>query len=304
MTNMKKSLSVVLSLVIMVSSLVCSVVAAQGANFKTVEGTLNYSYAAQVLTLLNQERRNNGLSDLTMTSDLTDGAMLRAAETAVSFSHTRPNGEQCFTAFNWTRTAGENIAYGQRSPQEVMQGWMNSSGHRANILNPSFTTVGIGCFAYNGRLYWAQAFSGGSGKVSIPSGQKAVTVEVSLTAGVNSVMHFAGSTTTVTTTLPTETTTKPVPPTTKAQPSTTKPVPSTTKAQPSTTKPAEATTKTQPSATTSAPATTKAATTTTRPQQTVTTKRAANVTVKRYYIPVKKQVIVRISRYVLQRMIQ
>ncbi len=277
MTKTKKSLSIVLSLVIMVSSLICSVVAAQGATFKTVNGTLNYSYAAQVMTILNQERRKNGLADLTMTADLTEGAMLRAAETAISFSHTRPNGEQCFTAFNWTRTAGENIAYGQRSPQEVMQGWMNSSGHRANILNASFTTVGIGCFEYNGRLYWAQAFSGGSGKAYQPSGQKAVSVDVSLTAGVNSVIHAAGSTTTATT-APAETTTKVVPPTTKAQPSTTKAAPSTTK-QPSTTKAAPSTTKSQ--------------------QPTNGTKASG---FKRYYIPVKKTYIVKITKYIMQKM--
>ena len=59
------------------------------------------------------------------------------------------------------RSAGENIAMGQRTPQEVMNSWMNSSGHRANILNPSFTTLGVGIAKdANGTIYWTQMFIG------------------------------------------------------------------------------------------------------------------------------------------------
>ncbi|MBQ9228234.1 MAG: hypothetical protein IJ168_05315 [Eubacterium sp.] len=195
MTKSKKSLSVILSLMLLVSSLFCFRLQAFSASYKTVQGRFNDTYASQVLTLVNEQRSAYGLKALTMTASLTDGAMLRAAETAVSFSHTRPNGEQCFTAFEWTKAAGENIAYGQRTPEQVMNGWMNSSGHRANILSSNFTTIGIGCFEYNGTLYWAQAFSGGSGTSYRPSGTRSVTVDVSLTAGVESVVKLAESTT-------------------------------------------------------------------------------------------------------------
>lgn len=58
------------------------------------------------------------------------------------------------------RTAGENIAYGQSTPAEVMNGWMNSSGHRANILKSDFKEIGIAAFYKNGRYYWVQLFIG------------------------------------------------------------------------------------------------------------------------------------------------
>jgi uncharacterized protein YkwD len=55
--------------------------------------------------------------------------------------------------------AGENIAYGQRTPEEVMNAWMNSSGHRANILNPSYNQIGVGVAkSANGTFYWTQEF--------------------------------------------------------------------------------------------------------------------------------------------------
>ena len=78
------------------------------------------------------------------------------------FSHTSPtygSPFQMMKAFGLSyRTAGENIAYGQRTPQEVVNAWMNSSGHRANILNSSYTQIGVGYVA-NGN-YWTQMFIG------------------------------------------------------------------------------------------------------------------------------------------------
>lgn len=56
--------------------------------------------------------------------------------------------------------SGENIAYGQKSPEEVMEAWMNSPGHRANILNEKFTTIGVGYYkSANGINYWSQLFT-------------------------------------------------------------------------------------------------------------------------------------------------
>lgn len=190
MVRTKKTLTILLSLIILVCGIAGAGLSAEAASYKTVDGKFNYSYSTEVLRLVNEERAKYGLSSLTMTKSLTDGAMIRAAESAVSFSHTRPNGEQCFTAFTWTKTAGENIAYGQRSPAQVVNSWMNSSGHRANILNASFTTIGVGCFEYGGTLYWAQAFSGGSGNAYTPSGTRTVSVKVSLTAGEGSAVTF------------------------------------------------------------------------------------------------------------------
>ena len=81
------------------------------------------------------------------------------------FNHTSPTYGSPFDMMKKFgisyRTAGENIAKGQRTPQEVMNAWMNSSGHRANILNASFTKLGVGIAKdSNGRLYWTQMFIG------------------------------------------------------------------------------------------------------------------------------------------------
>ena len=90
-------------------------------------------------------------------------AAVRAAEMAQSFSHTRPNGSRGLTALNEAgvsyRTAGENIASGQQSAQAVVSAWMNSSGHRANILSSLFGRMGVGQATIGGRTYWVQLFA-------------------------------------------------------------------------------------------------------------------------------------------------
>ncbi len=122
----------------------------------------NNSYVEQVLQLVNRERAARGLNSLRLDARVSAAAQVRAAECARSFSHTRPNGTRCFTALKEGgvsyRRAGENIAYGQRTPQAVMTDWMNSSGHRANILNSNYTTIGIGYTVINGTPYWSQFF--------------------------------------------------------------------------------------------------------------------------------------------------
>lgn len=120
-------------------------------------------YASQVVALVNAERAKYGLSALKVDSRVQQAAQVRAAETVQSFSHTRPNGSSFSSALteagvSYTRS-GENIAYGQSTPQQVVQAWMNSSGHRANILNGSFTTIGVGYTVVNGTAYWAQLFT-------------------------------------------------------------------------------------------------------------------------------------------------
>ena len=96
---MKKTLSIILSLFMVLSAAGALGISAFAQSSKNVSGKFNYSYASQVLTLVNKERSAYGLKPVTMTEALTDGAMIRAAETTVSFSHTRPNGDKCFTAF-------------------------------------------------------------------------------------------------------------------------------------------------------------------------------------------------------------
>lgn len=117
---------------------------------------------AEVIRLVNEERAKQGLPALKTTDALTRAAQVRADELLTLFSHTRPDGRSCFTALGEAgvsyRAAGENIAMGYPTPAAVVEGWMNSPGHRANILNGSYTTIGVG---YNSQKNcWVQMFVG------------------------------------------------------------------------------------------------------------------------------------------------
>ena len=115
--------------------------------------------AYEVLAIVNQERANYGLSPLSMDAELFNAAKIRAAETSVLFSHTRPDGTMCYTVSS--KVSGENIAYGYGSASAVMTGWMNSTGHRDNILTAGYKSIGVSCYNYNGILYWVQLFGYG-----------------------------------------------------------------------------------------------------------------------------------------------
>ncbi len=165
---------------------------AQAASYERVEGTFLYEYAQEVLKIVNEERSNAGAEELVMVEELTDVAMMRAAEIAVEFSHDRPNGLWCFSAFpEFCWSVGENIAMGQRSPGAVMGGWMNSTGHRDNILNKGYSKIGIGCFYDGYYYYWVQAFCAApesSGTVDKRAGEVAVTVDVSRDSSVDTIV--------------------------------------------------------------------------------------------------------------------
>ena len=120
------------------------------------------SFAKQVLNLVNKEREKAGLKALVLNENAQTAANVRAKEIVTSFSHTRPNGTSFSTALKESgasyRGAGENIAWGQQTPEKVMEAWMNSAGHRANILNEKFTSIGIGHYVNNNTNYWTQLF--------------------------------------------------------------------------------------------------------------------------------------------------
>lgn len=88
---------------------------------------------------------------------------MRAREIARSFSHTRPSGASFSSALSESGVsylrAGENIAYGQKSASEVVNAWMNSPGHRANILNSSYSRIGSASVNIDGTFYWVQLFA-------------------------------------------------------------------------------------------------------------------------------------------------
>lgn len=122
------------------------------------------SYAEQVVKLVNEERAKVGAGALTLDKEIEAAALARAKEIETSFSHTRPDGRNFSTALTDAgitfRSSGENIAWGQRSPEDVVKAWMNSEGHRANILNTNFTKIGVGYYQNGaGRNYWTQLFT-------------------------------------------------------------------------------------------------------------------------------------------------
>ena len=121
------------------------------------------AFAAEVVNLVNQERAKAGLSPLTIHTQAESAAAVRAKEIERSFSHTRPDGSSFYTALTSAgiryQSAGENIAYGQMTPREVMDSWMNSSGHRANILNEKYTSIAVSHYQNGaGVHYWVQLF--------------------------------------------------------------------------------------------------------------------------------------------------
>lgn len=126
--------------------------------------TTEDSYVDEVIRIVNEERAKQGLQPLKKNNDLCKVAGIRATETTSLFSHTRPNGESCFTILKEYNisymTVGENIAAGQQTPTEVMNAWMNSQGHRENIMNSSFGQIGVGVVKGGSYgIYWVQMFT-------------------------------------------------------------------------------------------------------------------------------------------------
>ena len=116
----------------------------------------------QVITITNQRRADNGLAPLTINPTLTAAAQAHAADQASvdTMSHTGTDGSDAGTrivASGYpTQAWGENVAGGYNTADAVMTAWMNSPGHRANILNGTFTQIGIGlAYAPDGTAYWA-----------------------------------------------------------------------------------------------------------------------------------------------------
>ena len=118
-----------------------------------------YTLSYKVFEIVNQERIKAGVKPLKFNNDMYKAAMVRAKECDESFSHDRPNGTSCFTALKEAGvkyfSAGENIAMGYRTPADVMKGWMDSEGHRNNILDPDFTDFACGVYKSG---YWSQFF--------------------------------------------------------------------------------------------------------------------------------------------------
>ena len=121
------------------------------------------SYAYEVFEIVNRERRKEDKENLEWDVELAYCAQERAYEIHEKYEHTRPDGSSWYTILKEEgisyQSCGENIAYGQRSPENVMNAWMNSTGHKNNILKSSFGRMGVGCAYINGSYYWVQIFA-------------------------------------------------------------------------------------------------------------------------------------------------
>lgn len=126
-------------------------------------------FAEEVFRLTNIERVKYGLPEFKKLAVLDEIAFIRAWELIPNYSHDRPDGSSCFTAYDEVDltycAAAENIAAGYRTPQDVVDGWMNSPGHRSNILNESLEYLGVGFYCDNNnqsgtnyKYYWSQNF--------------------------------------------------------------------------------------------------------------------------------------------------
>ena len=176
-----------------------------------VSGSFYYDYATEVVRLVNHIRDSLGLPPLVMDSVLTECAMVRAAETASSrgfetqrtnfrelkkantlyiMSHTRPSEQRPFTILPKKYeecTQGENLAEGHTNPKNVVKGWMNSPGHRGNILRKTFKTIGVGAFYFDGHLRWCQLFTSVPGTEDYhPDKREKVKVQISFDLEVES----------------------------------------------------------------------------------------------------------------------
>lgn len=137
----------------------------------TAPSTAN-QVVARVLELTNQERRKHGLQPLTLNSRLTAAAQAYSKEMAlhdhgghVGEDGSRVGDRVTRTGYRWS-AVGENVAYGQTAPEQVMFAWMHSDGHRKNILNPKYQEIGIGYYflsndrgEINYHHYWTQNFA-------------------------------------------------------------------------------------------------------------------------------------------------
>lgn len=136
------------------------------SNDETADGQAS-EQAQAVLKIVNEERAKQGLKALVLDKQLNNVAQLKAEDMKKNnyFDHNSPTLGSPFDLMRSQgvsyRTAGENIAAGQKTPEQVMESWMNSSGHRANILNKNYTQLGVGfCAGGSYDTYWVQEFTG------------------------------------------------------------------------------------------------------------------------------------------------
>lgn len=216
---MKKILLVLLALILMLT--VSTALADSDTVTVKVELSYQYSMARDMITAINNFRTGadgedvwywnsdnktktilTGLEPLTYDYGLEKVAMQRAAECAVFYAHTRPNGKSCFTIYP-SGGSGENIATGYRTTAAVFEGWKeenelyNNQGHRRNMLSSSLTHIGIGCVYADGTYFWCQALGSaatgeGESSLSGPAKVEATITRLSSEGGMKNLSASCG----------------------------------------------------------------------------------------------------------------
>jgi len=130
---------------------------------------------SEILTLVNKERVAHSLNPLQLDKDLEKAAEIRGNEITIVLSHERPDGSRFSTVS--PKAKGENLAGGHKSAEEVVIAWMESPGHRKNILNPRYTTIGISHIKTDTgyKNYWVQVFGKHEVENKIDTGNKVET---------------------------------------------------------------------------------------------------------------------------------
>ncbi len=154
--TLKRTIACAISMM-MTMTFMCAV------NTKAANDEYTPLYEAMVEEL-NEYRASEGLEPLSLNETLCDMAEIRSQEITVSFSHTRPDGRKSSTIFEEFDYAkgysGENIGYHfKKSPSAILEAWLDSEGHRANMFSADYDSIGVGLYEENGYYYWTQVFS-------------------------------------------------------------------------------------------------------------------------------------------------
>lgn len=160
MRTIRKALALLLAVLLLTSAFVIAPQAATTVKNQSlsIKAECLYGEAFEVLKQVNALRKAQGLSELKMNKVFLDNAMQRAAEIAVDFGHTRPDGSVCFTVNENNDIRAENIGYAYKNATDVVKGWKESKQHNANMMRSDLKSIGIGAVEHNGRRYWVQEF--------------------------------------------------------------------------------------------------------------------------------------------------
>lgn len=153
MNNLKTAICILIWIIILATA---SYASSYPVPDSLMQAKYNTVQAADIIYQVNAERAKYGLSPVNISEELTAAAYIRAQELPDIFSHTRPDSTAWYTVSPYARA--ENIARGYNTTDKAMAAWLTSDGHRRNILNGNYNSIGVCAYEYNGIMYWVQIF--------------------------------------------------------------------------------------------------------------------------------------------------